>query len=208
MSRFTTTLAVAGALALGATAHAQQGPRPMGPPNGVMMGGPGAPGMRGPGGGVASMLLAHTGEFKLSDAQVTRLAAIARRTSDRQRAMRAGMDSMRNTVSAPANPAPGGDVRMGPTPAMRAMAERMRDQEHTELRDAIAILTPEQQALGWEMMMRRNDGGMRAGGAPMRRDVARPGMRRGAGAPRPEGAAPPQARRQMRTPAPAGRPSL
>lgn len=206
MSRFTTTLAVAGALALGAAAHAQQAPRPMGPPmTGAILGSPRAPGMGGRAGGVASMLLAHTGAFALTDAQVTRLAALARRTADRHRAMHAGMDSMRNNVSASA---PGGHVRTGPTPAMRAMAERMRDQERAELRDAIAILTPEQQAMGWEMMMRRSDGGMRAGGRrPMRREVARRGMRRGDGASRSEGAAPPQVRRQMRTPAPAARPS-
>jgi hypothetical protein len=184
MSRIVTTLALAGALALGATAQAQQAPRPMGPPmggapNGIMMDGPGM----GPGGGAASMLLAHTGDFKLSDAQVTRLAAIARRTSDRQRAMRASMDSMRSNVSAPAAPAPGGEVRMGPTPAMRAMAERMREQEHADLRDAIAVLTPDQQAQGWEMMARQGArGGMGAGGAPMvrRQMMQRGGPRRGA----------------------------
>jgi hypothetical protein len=46
----------------------------------------------------------------------------------------------------------------------------MRDQAHTDLRDAIAVLTVEQQALGWEMMARRGGPGgpMRSftGGAP------------------------------------------
>lgn len=173
MSRLYNTLAVAGAFALGVTAQAQQPPRPMGPPmagppNGAMMAmAPGA------GGGIASMLLSHTGEFKLSDAQVTRLAAIARRTTDRQRAMRANMDSMRTAVAAPANPAPGAEGPPMPSPAMRAMAERMREQEHSDLRDALAVLTPDQQALGWEMMMGRQ-GGRGMGGAPapmMRRQM-------------------------------------
>ena len=37
----------------------------------------------------ASMFLAHTGELQLTDAQVTRLAAIARRSEARQKAMHA-----------------------------------------------------------------------------------------------------------------------
>ena len=41
----------------------------------------------------ASMFLAHTGELQLTDAQVTRLAAIARRSEARQKAMHARMDS-------------------------------------------------------------------------------------------------------------------
>ena len=52
-----------------------------------------------PGGGAvddpAQFLLAHTGELELTDAQVTRLAAIARRSAERRRALRVQMDSMR-----------------------------------------------------------------------------------------------------------------
>jgi len=51
--------------------------------------------MGGPGGGdVASFLLSHTGELKLSDQQVTRLAAIARRSADRRQAVMRSMDSL------------------------------------------------------------------------------------------------------------------
>ena len=53
--------------------------RGVGPMAGAPMGGPG-------GGDVASFLLSHTGELKLSDQQVTRLAAIARRSADREAA--------------------------------------------------------------------------------------------------------------------------
>jgi hypothetical protein len=197
-----TRLAVAGALALSGTAQAQQAPRPMGPP----MGGPPNAAMMamGPGtrGGVASMLLSHTGEFKLSDAQVTRLAAIARRTTDRHRAMQASMDSMRTNAVAPANPTPGAEGRPMPSPAMRAMAERMREQEHADLRDALAVLTPDQQALGWEMMMSRG-GGRGMGGAPaqmMRRQVMQRGVRGRAGGPpqNPPAAGPAQRQQQPR----------
>src|SRR5512143_2978514 len=56
-------------------------------------------GPAGPGRGAldnpAEFLLAQTGDLKLTDAQVTRLAAIARRSAERRRALRAQMDSMR-----------------------------------------------------------------------------------------------------------------
>ncbi len=196
MSRITTTLAVAAAIALGGTAQAQRGQRPIGPPVGGAPSGTmiGRPGLGGPSAAVASMLLAHTGEFKLTDAQVTRLAAIARRTSDRQRATRASLDSMRSTVSAPANPAPGAVARPSPTPAMLALAERMREQEHADLRDAIAILTPEQQALGWEMMSRRGGTRMGAGAGPGTRPAR---MRQGVSPGREQRGRGPNARRRV-----------
>lgn len=208
MSRFTTTLVLAGAFALCGTAQAQRGARPMGPPmggspNGAMLA---RPAMAGTGGGVASMLLAHTGEFKLSDAQVTRLAAIARRASDRQRTMRASMDSLRASMAPPANAAPGTQSRMGASPAMRTMAERMQEQQHADLRDALAVLTPDQQAQGWEMMMARQGGRAMGAGRPMmagRQGTARRGAQRrsadGAGPGAPPAAATP--RRQQRPPA-------
>src|SRR5687768_10433401 len=56
--------------------------------------GPEAPRRAGPGGPpAAQMLLAQTGELELTDAQVVRLAAIARRSESRRRALRAAMDS-------------------------------------------------------------------------------------------------------------------
>jgi hypothetical protein len=196
MSRLAVTLALAGAFAITSTAHAQQqdtsmrrpprgapnrapnaARRPMGPPGGGMM-------MMAPQLDVASMLLSHTGEFKLTDQQVTRLAAIARRSADRRQAMRASMDSMRTSRRA----SPGANATQGPPPAARAFAERMREQTHNDLRDAIAVLTVDQQAMGWEMMARRGAGGRMPGfrggprggmnGAMMRRDTGmRPSMR-------------------------------
>ena len=144
------TLCLAAATSVGAQ-------RPGGPP------GPGRPafGMRAgaPGGGVspvgatADFLLAHTGDLALTDAQVVRLAAISRRTDARRKALMARMDSAR----AAARPAPGdsaGPGRRGGRPAGPPPAElqQMRDQMHADVRDAIAVLTPDQQATAWLMV--------------------------------------------------------
>ena len=128
----------------------QQGMRPAGPMREME---PGGPNMRQPGppaGGLASMLLAHTAELKLTDQQLPRLAAIARRTEDRHRAMQTTMDS-----TARAN-RPQGDPsqQMGPRAmpdAMRATMERARDQERGDVRDALAVLTLDQVADAWIM---------------------------------------------------------
>src|SRR5690348_4438541 len=70
-----------------ATTALAQGPVP------PMAGGPMG---RGPvGAPAAEMLLAHTGDLGLSDAQVVRLAAIARRAETRRSGLRAAMDSAR-----------------------------------------------------------------------------------------------------------------
>jgi len=126
----------------------------MGPPGG-QMGMPMGPPMM----DVAGRFLAQTGELKLTDAQVTRLAAIARRTAEHREAMRASLDSLR--------PAPGMPRdslrRQGPPPAARAFATRMRDQAHADLRDALAVLNPDQLATAWGMMASRSGAG-RAGG--------------------------------------------
>ena len=168
MTRFT-ILGLVGALAAGPSLLAQAPARPagpppnrtpnsqasdgpMGPPMGPRMAGPMGPPMGPPAIDAASMLLAHTGEFKLTDAQVTRLAAIARRTADRHKAMMASMDSMVRARDGAAVPAGANATRPEPTPAMRAQFEKMHDQGRADLRDAIAILTPDQQAQGWEMM--------------------------------------------------------
>ncbi len=137
----------------------------------------GGPGMM----DAASMLLAHTGEFKLSDQQVTRLAAIARRTSERRKAMMASVDSMRDPRPAEMGGAAGGRGAVGPaapTAAQRAFAERMFEQAHADVRDAIAVLTPDQQAMGWEMMARQGGHGMMMRGDGMRQ---RGGMMDGRG---------------------------
>jgi hypothetical protein len=144
----------------------------------------------------ASMLLAHTGEFKLTDQQVTRLAAIARRSADRRTSMMASIDSLRARRAA-APPSATGAPPVPPAEA-RALAEKMRDQMHADLRDAIAVLTPDQQAMGWEMMARRGDGG-RAMGRRMGGRGAGMGarMRGGPGEPQPNQ---PQPRRNGQEP--------
>ena len=138
MARLTAALVLGGALAMASAAHAQ----PAGPPMGF------------PSRDVASMLLAHTGELKLSDPQVTRLAAIARRTAERRQSMRASLDSVRPVRDS---------VRRGPPLAARAFVERMRDQTHTDLRDALSVLTADQQATAWEMVAARGGGSGRMG---------------------------------------------
>ena len=152
------------------TVEAQQ---PGGPPPGVgrpafgMMAG--APGRAdaSPIGATADFLLAHTGDLALTDAQVVRLAAISRRTEARRKATAARMDSAR----AAARPAPGdsaspGGRRRGPARPPPAELQRARDQLHMDVRDAIAVLTPDQQANAWMMIASGSpSGGMF--GAPM-----------------------------------------
>jgi Spy/CpxP family protein refolding chaperone len=126
----------------------RMGPGPMpgtggfGPPGGG--GGPGA--VEDP----AAFLLAHTGEFKLTDAQVTRLAAIARRSAERRRALRVQMDSVRPQRGS-ARPDSATRERMRQRfEQMRPQLERLREQSQADRRDAIAVLTPDQQAQAWE----------------------------------------------------------
>jgi hypothetical protein len=164
MSRLAATLAIAGAFAITSMAHAQQPDRSapngapgrsrMGPPSGVSMGGPSMD--------LASRFLAQTGELKLTDQQVTRLAAIARRSAEHRQAVRASLDSMRPTRFGP--PGARDSVRrQGPPPAARALATRMRDQAHADLRDALAVLNPDQLATAWGMTSR---GGVGRSGGP------------------------------------------
>src|SRR5829696_5067112 len=56
-----------------------------------------------PNAAAAQMLLAHTGELGLTDAQVVRLAGIARRAETRRASLRASMDSARQRF-APGQP--------------------------------------------------------------------------------------------------------
>lgn len=159
MRRFAFLLALAMAPALHAQAP-EPGPGPRPAP-----GRPGGPppfsrgpafgrGMRapaGPGGDVASFLLAHTSDLKLNDQQVTRLAALARRSGDRRQAAMRAMDSLatRRMRNDSAGRGPGRPY--GPPPGMRAEAERIRDQRHADLREALGVLTPDQQATAWEL---------------------------------------------------------
>src|ERR1041385_9457370 len=84
-----------------------------GPP--LLAQGPGAPGGSPPMGGMgpggagagrgAAFLLAHTGDLELTDAQVVKLAAIARRGAGRLRGIRATMDSAGMRSGGPRGPA-------------------------------------------------------------------------------------------------------
>lgn len=111
--------------------------------------------MRGPGPGVASMLLGHTAELKLSDQQVTRLAAIARRTDERHKAMRATMDSLMKAHHAAR--AADRDMRDGMAD-MAPMHEKMMQAERADVKDALGVLTLDQQADAW--MLRGHVGPM------------------------------------------------
>jgi hypothetical protein len=121
-----------------------------------------------PGPGV-EFLLARTGTLQLTDPQVVKLAAIARRAADRHKAMRASVDSLhaqfRRGDSAQRH-------REGPPSQFRAAMEREHDAMHADLRDAIAVLTPDQQAHAWELISHRrmmmHHTGPRRGGPGMR----------------------------------------
>jgi hypothetical protein len=174
MRRTALALALTGMLAAATALDAQQAP-PAPPPGGG--GGPG-----GPIGNTAAFLLANTGALKLTDAQVVRLAAIARRTNDRERALRATMDSARGARErAPRDSGARNQRRSADFSALQPALERMREQTRIDRRDAIAVLTPDQQAEAWELVAMRGAGpafarrGMANGFGP-RRDG--PGTRR------------------------------
>jgi len=133
------------------------------PGGGPPMPGPGATG-GGPRGGSAvddpaQFLLSHTGELKLTDAQVTRLAAIARRSAERRRALRAQMDSLRLQRTRGERTDSVARARMRQeADQMRPQMERLREQSQADRRDAIAVLTPDQQARAWERVARAGRG--------------------------------------------------
>jgi len=143
---------------------------------------PPAPGVPG-GARTAQSLLARSAQLDLTDQQVVRLAAIARRGELRQRALRAQVDSGRARFTQPGDSA----ARRQFAERMRTNAEREREQGRVDLRDAIAVLTPDQQARAWEMNARR--GGPRRVGAPGMGRGARGMGARGPGRPR-DGARP------------------
>ncbi|MFL5616243.1 MAG: hypothetical protein ACJ796_21435 [Gemmatimonadaceae bacterium] len=157
---------------------------------------PGPGGTGGPGFGVpgVEMLLSQTGALQLSDAQVVRLAAIARRSADRRRALMTRLDSLRPRRL----PGDSATRRERPMPATDLFTHE-RDAAHNDLRDALGVLTADQQARAWEMiaarrtmpfgrggMMRQRspadgagrDGGNRDGAARGRSGGAAPGQRR------------------------------
>ena len=162
MRRLSLALALLMAPALQAQGNAGPAAPPpsvRGGPMGPMMGAP-----TGPGGDVASFLLGHTGELKLSDQQVTRLAAIARRSADRRQSTMRTMDSLMSRGSQRRDSAARG--RFAPSPELRATAERLREQRHTDLRDALGVLTPDQQATAWELSAMRGGSWMARGPIP------------------------------------------
>lgn len=158
MSRPICILACSMVLTLASTVSAQApgAPRARAERAAPPRGGPPGVGMNAgrPGRDVAEELLAHTGELKLTDQQVTRLAAIARRSADRRESLRRAMDS---TLMARRGVRPD-SMRVGPTPELRATMERTRDQVHAELRDALGVLTPDQLATAWEIVADRRGG--------------------------------------------------
>lgn len=117
----------------------------------MMMGGR----MGGMGMSVSEMFLAHTGDLQLTDAQVTKLAAIARRVDARQKAMRARMDSSmramheRVEVSRDGGPPMAGAMMM----RMAMPSDADRKAQHEDDREAFSVVTPDQMATAWEMMM-------------------------------------------------------
>jgi hypothetical protein len=158
----------------------------------------------------AEFLLSRTGELRLTDAQVTRLAAIARRSADRRRALRAQMDSIRPERSAGERPDSAARAQMRRRlDQMRPAMERLREQSLADRRDAIAVLTPDQQAQAWERIARAGRSGMGRGfdgprrGGFRERPMPGPRMRGGAvgprrvGPPRNDAGAPPGERRRL-----------
>ena len=142
------------AVALGAQGPGGRRPGPgpgMGP--GVTGGGPGNSAVSNP----AEFLLSQTGELKLTDSQVSRLAAIARRSAARRQSLRAQMDSMRPEQLRGERPDSATRERMRQrAEQMRPQMERIREQSQADRRDAIAVLTPDQQAQAWERIATRS----------------------------------------------------
>lgn len=104
----------------------------------------------------AQFLLSHTGDLKLTDAQVVRLAAVARRADERHHAMRASMDSLAPAMRRGARrDSTSGGQMIQRFETMQPALKKMREQSHAELRDAITVLTPDQQAQAWEMIAAR-----------------------------------------------------
>ncbi len=116
----------------------------------------------------AKLLLSNTGELGLTDQQVVRLAGIARREEARRSALRAAMDSARGRYMQPGDSM----ARRQFGERMRGEAERARTQMQADQRDAIAVLTPDQQAKAWAMVSNRGRD-MQRGARGMGRDMQR-----------------------------------
>jgi len=141
-----TSIRLAALALIAAAPIAAQGP---GAPGGMAQAPAGAPGVR--------FLLAHTGELNLTDAQVTRLAAIARRGEARRQAARAAHDSMRTRMMAqgmPTDTAAMNARHRAKMTTMQSSRQTLADQARTDLRDGIAVLNADQQARAWELLAR------------------------------------------------------
>ena len=168
-------------MVVGAASLAAQAP---GPPPGdrpgpgrrmPMMPDPGRGPAGGPVGATADFLLAHTGDLALTDAQVVRLAAISRRTDARRKAMTARLDSTRASAPASGDSAGPRDRRRRPPAPDEAELRQARDRMHADVRDAIAVLTPDQQATAWMMVAGGPPpSGPALGGGPDRGAISRP----------------------------------
>ena len=153
-----TVMACSTAMTLGAQGPGGRRPGPgMGPGFGM---GPGGPGGGSAVSDPAEFLLSQTGELKLTDAQVTRLAGIARRSAERRRALRAQMDSIRPERTTGERPDSATRARMRQRfDQLRPQMEQLRTQSQADRRDAIAVLTADQQAQAWERIARMGRGG-------------------------------------------------
>jgi LTXXQ motif family protein len=124
-------------------------------------------------------LLARTGTLQLTDQQVVKLAAIARRAADRHKAMHASFDSLRMQMRRGGDSTAREHRRGGPPPQLMAAMKQEHDAAHADLRDALAVLNPDQQAHAWELisqrrMMHRHGFGPRRGGGPQQHFRAGP----------------------------------
>lgn len=108
--------------------------------------------------GGAEFFLARTGELGLTDQQVVRLAAIARRTEARRVSQRESMAAMAPDMRMRARgtemDSTAREARAQMMQRMRTQMTERRDAREAELRDALAVLTPEQQARAWQMNRR------------------------------------------------------
>jgi hypothetical protein len=130
----------------------------------------------------AEMLLSNVGELELTDQQVVRLAAIARRSAARRRSLTSVMDSARTRFTQPGDSVARRQFRQRIDAEMTRAEEQMR----VDQRDAIAVLTPDQQSKAWNMVANRGGarGAGRVAGARGEFGRGRPGVRPG----RPQGA--------------------
>jgi hypothetical protein len=107
----------------------------------------------------ASMFLAHTGELQLTDAQVTRLAAIARRAEAREHAMRARLDSAVVAFHERADGSDDGDgvAREMLVTRLPMATEAELRARHEDDREAFTVPTPDQLATAHELMQRYHE---------------------------------------------------